>query len=352
MVNIPALLIIQFFLVMSLMGQAYACDDNDKSCLQTKIDQHVVRTLPYWEKYFSKPSRDRIYIAPAEVIDYIRLDNRMNGFPSITSAALPSEDFLIDIANAIDEVPDKVKRSIKNKFAGVFLVNNLGSTGFTGYIFDGRNNPVAGFVVLDAGVLQQRTANQWASWKESTPFKYNPAFKIEAIIASEKDDNRKYAIQYIFLHELGHILSINESIHPQWRQDPATLSSIKAYEFLTDSWRIDKPNNRFITRFDASVFTKRKRIVYYLDAKLDAGEMIAAYNQLERTDFVTLYAATNPYDDWAESFVTYVHSVLMKKPFQINIKRYGKVEKSYGLCWGTPRCAKKEAILERFFENN
>jgi hypothetical protein len=73
------------------------------------------------------------------------------------------------------------------------------------------------------------------------------------------------------------------------------------------------------------------------------------YADLEGTDFPTLYAATHPSDDWAESFVTYVHSVLMKKPFSIKIKKDGNVVKDFSLCWGTPRCAKKEAIMAKLF---
>jgi hypothetical protein len=76
--------------------------------------------------------------------------------------------------------------------------------------------------------------------------------------------------------------------------------------------------------------------------------MVITYDHVEQTNFVTLYATTNPSDDWAESFVTYIHHVVMKRPFQITIKKNGKPVKNFRLCWGTSRCSKKEAIIKTY----
>ncbi len=292
-----------------------------------------------------------MFIAPREVIEYIELDNRMYGLPNVPVAPTPSKEFIQDIKNALKEIPVSVKKLLKAKFAGIFLVNDLGGTGYTDYIFDSQGKPKAGFIVLDANVLKKRTANQWATWKESTPFKKDPAITIEAIIESDQNDNRKNAIQYILLHELGHVISVDDFFHPPWGIAPSNLKDVKQYKFSNESWRIDEKQNKFITRFDSTVLPERQNLVYYFGAKLSGKQMASTYDHIEQTDFVTLYAATSPGDDWAESFVTYIHGVLMKKPFQINIKKNGHTEKSFSLCWGTPRCARKEAILSKLFGN-
>lgn len=74
--------------------------------------------------------------------------------------------------------------------------------------------------------------------------------------------------------------------------------------------------------------------------------MVHTYEALEHTNFATLYAATNPHDDFAESFVTYVHTVLMGKPFEITLSSSGKITKVYKSCWAEERCAAKRKILE------
>jgi len=61
-----------------------------------------------------------------------------------------------------------------------------------------------------------------------------------------------------------------------------------------------------------------------------------------------LYSATRPGDDFAEAFASYVHTVLMRKPWEIRIYANGKQAKVYGPCWSEARCAGKKKILERF----
>jgi len=84
-----------------------------------------------------------------------------------------------------------------------------------------------------------------------------------------------------------------------------------------------------------------------IGARLAASDMPAAYASLGKTNFPTLYAATSPGDDFAESFASYVHTVMMKRPWEITIRRDGKVAATYRTCWQEPRCAAKRAILER-----
>ena len=125
---------------------------------------------------------------------------------------------------------------------------------------------------------------------------------------------------------------------------PKEIKSIADYPFAQLSWAID--GDRYVTKFDAS-FPQRKDIVYYLGAKLQADQMVATYDSLERTNFPTLYAATSPGDDFAEAFASYVHTVLMKKPYEIRIYRDGTIAKTVASCWEQMRCAEKRKLLER-----
>ncbi|MEK6705202.1 MAG: hypothetical protein AABZ06_05390 [Bdellovibrionota bacterium] len=88
-------------------------------------------------------------------------------------------------------------------------------------------------------MLQKRNANEWATWKEQTPFKKDAGFELEAKIEDNINDNRKSAIQYILLHELGHVISVNEYFHPPWGVYPDSLKNIEQYAFFNESWKID-----------------------------------------------------------------------------------------------------------------
>ena len=246
-----------------------------------------------------------------------------------------------------------MRRLLDRKLAGIYFLKDLGGTGFTEYVFDTAagqaSKPVAGFTVLDLDVLSGQTANAWAGWKENTPFKPHAGFRLQAEIEAKAQDNRSNAIQYILLHELGHVLSVGESVHPRWDRKPKQTGSITAFPFARLSWGIPKEAERYASVFE-KVFPLRKGVTYYFGARLGGDRMMEAYDQLEATNFPTLYGATNPADDFAESFVSYVHTVMLKRPLEIRLYRDGRLAKTYKSCWEEARCAEKRKILEEILK--
>ncbi len=325
------------------------CVNGGEDCKVVVPERHAVTKLDYWQPAFAKPVEQRIGPASAELIDYLVQDNVRNSIPNRPRIPVLAPDFLRDVQQAFDELPAAVKRLLSRKLAGISFAEDFGGTGFTEEIVDSDSKPVAGFVVLDPVVLSGRTANAWATWKENTPFKQQPGYELVAQIEAQTGDNRKNAIQYILLHELGHVLAIGEKIHPRWTIEPKEVRSAAGFPYFLLSWALPKEGDGYPTLFDAT-FPERKDVVYYFGAKLPGERMIGVYNTLATTNFPTLYAATNPADDWAEAFVTYVHTVLMKKPFGIRIYTEGKLTLQYQSCWAEKRCGEKRRILERFLD--
>lgn len=307
---------------------------------------HVVRKLEFWKQALAKPLSQRIGAAPPELVEFLALDNIYNAHPNKPRAATPAPDFLRDVQAAIDEIPAQVRSRVAPKLAGVYFMADIGGSGFNDQIYDAQGKPAAGFIVLDPSVLEKQTANSWATWKENTPFKPQRGIRLTAEIETASHDNRKNSIQYILLHELGHILSIGGNVHPSWNIFPKDNESTAAYPFFRLAWSISRDRSGYVTKFD-DAFPQRKDVVFYFGAKLPASQMLGTYSNLERTSFATLYAATNPFDDFAEAFVTYVHTVLMRRPFEIRIYENGKVAKTFGSCWEDKRCAEKRKILEQ-----
>ena len=325
----------------------FPCAYSDKDCAAKAQQGHAVTKLHYWERAMGKPVEQRIGVAPPALVEFLRLDNIANDVRDTPRAARLTPGFLRDVQRALAEIPPEVKRLLATKLAGIYLVENLGSTGFGDVIYDKDANPAGGFVVLDASVLSRRVANAWATWKENTPFAPRAGFRLAAEIETPRNNNRRNAIQYILLHELAHVISIGEKFHPSWSLEPRDVQSPENFPFFLLSWAIDRAENRYVTLFDAA-FPQRKDVVYYFGAKLAADQMIAAYDNLERTNFATLYSVVRPGDDFAEAFASYVHSVRMKKPFAIRIYDRGKLVKTYGSCWTEPRCAEKRKLIEGF----
>jgi hypothetical protein len=169
-------------------------------------------------------------------------------------------------------------------------------------------------------------------------------FVLNARIEADGDNNRKNAIQYILLHELGHVLSVGTDIHPPWNIGPKDVKRNTSYPFLDLSWKLDRKANAYRSLFDEK-FPQRMNTVYYFGAKLSGTDMVPTYVNLESTNFPSLYAATSPGDDFAEAFASYVHVVVMGRPWQITISRDGEVVHAFKSCWGELRCTKKQEML-------
>ena len=320
------------------------CAESDRECAGAERLKSPAKKLAFWAAAMRKPVAQRVGPAPEELLRFINLDNIAAGYPNRPRTPQLSAEFLRDLNDAIAELPPFILDLIAPKLVGIYLVSDLGGTAYCDYVDGGFFHADAGWIVLDADVLARRTANEWATWKENTPFRQDPAYRLDAIIESVQNDSRKNAIRYILLHEIGHVLSIGGTIQPRWDALP---SSVDRFPFAKLSWVFDSGQSRYASIFDAS-FPERKDVVYYFGAKLEGKTQIQIYERLEHTSFPTLYAATHPGDDFAESFASYVHTVLQKRPWKIRLTRDGKLAKTFAPCWDEKRCAEKRKFLEEF----
>lgn len=334
----------QWFAIV--MGKPYVpCGETDKACAVKAISDHAVKRLGYWQNALSRPLEERIGAGTPELVAYVTLENIQGAIPNRPRAAKLAPDFMRDVHEALAELPRQIRVPLAAKLAGIYFIEDIGSTGFTDHVVDASGKPVAGFIVLDPTTLD-RSANAWATWKEGTPFTSAPGVRLEAVIESEAQNNRKNAIQYILLHELGHIFSIGATVHPSWATPPEKVRPAD-YPFFLLAWTHSPDGRQYVSVFDAQ-FPQRKNVAYYsrAPARLDATRMLEVYGALERTSFATLYAATNPFDDFAEAFASYVHAELMGKPWEIRIHHDAGPARTFRLCWGQPRCRERQAILD------
>ena len=314
------------------------------------MKNHVAGKVGTWKEMLSRPVAERIGPAPSSLVEFITLDNIANEYPDRPTAAIMDAGLIADVKAALAALPPKVRDSFDQQLVGLYFVNGLGGTGYTDYVVDSKGQPVAAYIVFDAAVLSKKTANEWATWKENTPFKPDPFYKLHARIESDSDDNRKNAIQYILLHELGHVFSVGKQIHPPWNVEPKDVKKQEVYPFFDLSWKLDRPKNQYTTRFEKTL-PQRRSVVYYFGPKLAAFDMVPTYQNLEQTNFPSLYAATHPGDDFAESFASYVHVVMMKRPWEIELQVGEEVMRSVGSCWADLRCAKKREVVERLLRD-
>jgi hypothetical protein len=323
------------------------CPAGDSDCLVEAIVSSPAKKLEFWSAAMRKPMEDRIGVAPAELIEMLRLVNAVELRAQKPRATPVPREFLADVRRALSEVPEAVRKRADGKLAGIYFAHDLGTTAFSDQVYGENGEPRGAFIVLDPSVLMKRTANTWATWRENTPFRANPAFRLEATLEDQAHDDRRAAIRYNLLHELAHVISVGEKFHPGWDVPPMAVAPEAKFAFFDLSWTIPRPQNRYISHFDYA-FPQRGSVMYYRDGAIAGADMLSTYERLEQTNFATLHGATNPGDDFAEALANYVHTVMMKRPFEVRIYRDGLLAKRYGACWDEERCAEKRRILEKF----
>lgn len=297
----------------------------------------------YWDHMLERPLEKRILSQSNDIIKYIQDDNIINGYLDIPKKVILNKRQRKIISSALNNLPKSIKQSIQKKIAGIAFIQGLGSSAFTDFL---KSYKKMGFIIFDLKVLTM-TANQWCSWKENSAFK-NGEYKIKCTIEDDETNNAEGAFRYIFLHEVGHILTIDSSFMPFYHYHFTSIKDFKRYPFLNLSWEYQS-KNLFSIKDKSLNF---KDISYYIPAKSTKNDsMIKHYTKLNQSDFATLYSTINPWDDLAEGYVNYIHTQILKKPFKIEIFKGNNIVYTYNQCWQHKRCQKKKKYIIDFINN-
>lgn len=261
--------------------------------------------------------------APRDLLAHLE---KVNDHPA--RAVAVDAAFSADVAQALAELPVIVRAKLQEHFLGVYFVGGAGSSAAT-VIAVGTDGGFLGIAIaLDVDALAQRGANQWATWRENMPFA-SGAYRVAVRIADGTQDNRMGAIQFLLLHEIGHVLSAARSLVEDW--------------WLPLSWR--RGDDGQVVSLNEDDFPQRRRLSYYGAPRIPSEDVLPTYRTLLASGFFSMYAALSPDEDFAESFALYVHIELLQKPYFVGIFHEDKLLLQYATQWDEARFAEKLALL-------
>ena len=300
-----------------------------------------------WEDLLLRPLAERKGSAPHELIDFIGRYNHATGNPAVARAAILAPGLEADIDAAIAGLPAPVLRHLEPCLLGVFVMDGIGASAVSSVVAGPEGEMIGAFVAVDAAAFTGMTANAWFERRENMPFQAAAGMRLEARIADAAHDDRVSALQFVLLHEFGHVLAACKALAPMWwRGGGAALS----YPLLDLCWQ-PAPGGRFAPRAGHD-FPLRDRLVYYGQPRLTLRDAEAAYAALRRTGFPTLYAATSVHEDIADSFAGYVHVRLMGRPLEHRLLRDGAAAGSASATryWRSPHGDARAALFEALLE--
>ncbi|MBS1984016.1 MAG: hypothetical protein JST16_07565 [Bdellovibrionales bacterium] len=299
--------LLSFFLV-GLAGTAHAASSPD----------FQVRTTRYARPEFSAPTDCRAQIKVAMCL----VDREVVGTDPLARTCLAGGE---NYAHFFEELYDTFPSALQGAFCSmrrIFIEKELSSTAYANALHTADGASAGAVVGIRQSLLDQKfSLHEWASWKEELSFgghadSYQLTDGLPFVIASTTGIADGF-LYFVMAHEIGHILDfangVNQFDCPN-NQNQNLDCSARSGSWSALSW--ETPD---IVRAE-SEFYGRDELCFYectpKDPEFDRLNEI--YDGLWRSNFISAYAATNPYDDFAESLTYTLSSQLNGMSYEVH----------------------------------
>lgn len=304
--------------------------------------------LAFYADLRGKPLDERIMPAGPAVIDWQHQINLKYGQDIRPVAARPDHPLAPVVRQVVAGLPPRIRGLAERHLLALYLIEKDFGSGTTEAVRGPDGTWRHAYIALNLTELG-RTANAWATWKERSTFRDSPGYELRMTIERDDQDTVAGAVRFILLHELGHVLGLGLQAHGFW--DAETLpEATRDSPFLRISWAPTAEDHMRSHWKREYPLLDRLSFYSFGEAELSLDRAPLIYEALGKTDFPSLYGATNVFDDVAEAFVIYVHTRLLGRPYRVQVLEGGALRAEFRSCIETGACADKVAALERLLD--
>jgi len=218
-----------------------------------------------------------------------------------------------------EKIFDNYPKPLQQMFCSIRIIlieKEFFATAYASNAKDKEGNITGAVLGIRKSVIDQSLdLSQWASWKEQLSFggvtdSYSSSSSLPEIITTSKTKANDF-LYFVIAHEFGHFFDYANTINQfdecsgDQYKCPASKGS------WTDlSWDHEYRIN------DANFFSYAPALCFYncKDNYISISNVNNIYTDMFATNFISSYAASNPWDDFAESIAYYV----MDKYLQTN----------------------------------
>lgn len=308
----------------------------------------VVRASFWGDDWRSLPLVERVGLLPDDAVDSLREELETYGGVSNVAPAGAADYVVKDLREAVEGLPESVRRLVRDRLIGVFLVDHLSMEG-TGENDVGMAIEVMGLWRQHAGTIilidrdaTDMNANSAMASMEYVPTSEYKGVSVEPRLARQNNDDRRLTLQYVLLHELGHVIDFDLGVTPSsFNYGNRTLDC----GFTCLSW-IEPDRHRFSPKIGAVM---RSDSSDNYDAYVNA--LPTTFRLLSASNFPSVYATSAPEEDFADSFAQYVHSVVLGNPWELTLRVNGTIQEQLGSCFLERRCPDKKSYFDRLLRD-
>ncbi len=243
---------------------------------------------------------------------------------------LPGTEKYIPVFEDHFDHSEKMIQGMYCALSRIWIENTLASTAYASPIYNKEEKLVAVAMGINRKFLDSNIdMDTWLSWKEETSFggqtdMMQAQTRMNLITyKSNKKDNKKFVISDTIIHEFGHMFDYANNLN-RYADECSYLEPEKCIpgpgSWGENSWKnINEP----IAQDD---FLLRSKLCFYRckGSYIEKDQADDLFESLFATKFHSIYAATNPYDDFAE-FFSYHFSINKDiEPFDLHVEVLGK----------------------------
>jgi hypothetical protein len=228
-------------------------------------------------------------------------------------------------AEPLEKIFDAYPPTLQKVFCGlgkIWIEQNFKGTAYAGTTPDGS---MAIMGIRESALIGDFPLAFWTSWKEQLSFggikdRYELTPGLPVIEATLDARGANDFLYYVIAHEFGHVLDFANKVNsydcPQDPANPEAPCPATPGTWSAISWEAMIPREENLpgdpwglqnwVLKPASQFAHREALCFYDCATNNASVVPALYAGLWRTDFLTTYATTNSWDDFAESVAFWV----------------------------------------------
>lgn len=229
-----------------------------------------------------------------------------------------------------EKIYDNYPPSLQKMFCSVkriFIEKSFPGTAYAGAIYNSQGQPTGAVMGIRQSVLDQNLDLQtWASWKEQLSFggttnSFAPADNLPRVETSSASNVSEF-LYFVIAHEFGHIFDFANGLN---RTSDCTTPNPKPgtgdCALAPGTWgalsweRTTKP----LAQND---FSNRTGLCFYnCTHPLSAENVSQVYTDLSQTNFISTYATTQPWDDFADSLAYYLISQNLNASYIIDTRQ-------------------------------
>lgn len=247
-----------------------------------------------------------------------------------------------DYAKYFESLYDHYPEAIQRIFCSlkvIYIEKQFNGTAYAGLLQDEQGNILGAQMGMRKSVLDEGlNLATWASWKEQLSFGgIKDSYQILEdlpIIQTASSHQVNGFLYFVVAHEFGHIFDFanklnkckSEEYAQRWEEDPSVECEMDDESFGALSWLTDR---RLKSEYE---FPNRRELCFYwCDGKiLDKTVIPQIYRDLDKSNLISIYATTQPFDDFAESLAYFLMSQHLGASYIIDTKQgdiYNVMEK-------------------------